>query len=156
VAESQLLQIGQVAALAEVSVDTVRYYERQGLLVPAPRSRGGFRLFTSEAVERIHFIRQAQEIGLSLSDIRVLIPIGKAGLAECRQVRDLLGAKLEELDARLAQMRSFRRKLAAYRAECERALSQKNLDTCPVLFELSHPAPVIQQTGNRRKKKEKQ
>ena len=150
-AESQLLQIGQVAALTGVSVDAVRYYERQRLLSRAPRSTGNFRLFSSEAVERIRFIKQAQEIGLTLNEIRLLLPAAGAGLAECRRVRNLLDAKLEELDGRLAQMQSFRRKLATYLADCERALAREQQEDCPVLFELSRPAPASRTTGDRRK-----
>ena len=148
-----LLQIGQLAALAGVSVDTVRYYERQQLLARAPRSSGGYRLFTSDAVERIRFIKQAQEMGLSLDEIKALIPIGKTGRAECQKVRDLLDAKLQELDARLAQMNTFRQKLAFYLAECEEALSRKDQDTCPVLFELSHSSSLTRSATNHRSKK---
>jgi len=154
VAES-LLQIGQLAALAGVSIDTVRYYERQQLLERAPRSRGGYRLFTPEAIERIRFIKQAQDIGLVLDEIKALIPIGKTGLAECQNVRHLLDAKLKELDTRLAQMRTFRQKLAAYLAECEEALSRKDQDTCPVLFELLHSPSRTRSANNLHRKKKR-
>jgi MerR family mercuric resistance operon transcriptional regulator len=60
-------RIGEVAAQAGVSIDTVRYYERRRLLPRVSRTRGGYRLFTQEAIGRIHFIKQAQDIGLSLS-----------------------------------------------------------------------------------------
>lgn len=152
VAVPQLLQIGQVAALAGVSVDAVRYYERLNLLTRAPRSTGNFRLFTPDAVERIRFIKQAQEIGLSLNEIRLLIPADRGG-AQCREVRDLLAAKLTELDVRLTQMRSFRRKLAAYLSECEQALTQQRQDACPVLSELSHTQPVVRKENNRHKER---
>ena len=104
--ESQL-QIGEVAANAGVSIDTVRYYERQRLLKPARRSSGGFRLFTQDAVERIRFIKQAQDIGLSLEEIRALL-ITAGGAAQCQRVHDLLKAKLSELDDRMRAMRQFR------------------------------------------------
>src|SRR3712207_1484501 len=111
----QSLQIGEVAVRAGVSVDTVRFYERERLLPSAGRTRGGFRLFRPEAVDRIRFIKQAQELGFALDEIRDLL--GADGSAECRHVRDLLKAKLAEVDERLQRMRAFRRRLATYLAE---------------------------------------
>jgi DNA-binding transcriptional MerR regulator len=135
------LKIGELASAAGVSCDTVRYYERLNLLPRAARTRTGYRLYTEVDVERLRFIKQAQALGLSLEEIKELLPGRGAGLAECRRVRDLLSAKLKELDARIAEMRAFRRVLAAYFNECEKTLTGKGGDCCPVLFEISHPAP---------------
>jgi len=136
VIESQL-QIGEVAANAGVSIDTVRYYERQRLLKPARRSSGGFRLFTQDAVERIRFIKQAQDIGLSLEEIRALL-ITAGGAAQCQRVHDLLKAKLSELDERMRAMRQFRGTLTRYKEACERELRDRGRSaTCPVIVNLS-------------------
>lgn len=134
-AESHL-QIGQVAALAGVSVDTVRYYERQRLLKPAPRSSGGFRLFTAEAVEHIRFIKQAQDIGLSLDEIKELLISG--GAAQCQRVHDLLKQKLAELDERMRAMREFHRTLTHHLAACETELNKRGASaSCPVVVNLT-------------------
>jgi DNA-binding transcriptional MerR regulator len=147
------LRIGELASLAGVSRDTIRYYERCKLLPRACRTQGGYRIYTEQDIEHLHFIKQAQAIGLSLDEIRNLLPTSDAGLAECRQVRDLLSSKLRELDARIGEMRTFRRKLASYLAECEGALARKDQDRCPVLFEISHPSGESQSAiPNRRKK----
>lgn len=69
-----LLLIGKVAKLAEVSIDTVRYYEREGLLSPVQKSGAGYRLYNDEAVRRLNFIKHAQHCGLSLADIRLSEP----------------------------------------------------------------------------------
>lgn len=136
------LQIGQVAALAGVSVDTVRFYERQQLLARAGRSSGGFRLFTVDAVERIRFIKQAQDIGLSLDEIRELL-VSTAGDGQCQRVHDLLKAKLSELDQRMQALRAFRRTLARYLAACEVELNERGpAASCPVIVNL---------TGSKRK-----
>ncbi|MCI0351847.1 MAG: MerR family transcriptional regulator, partial [Acidobacteriales bacterium] len=66
---SGALQIGELAARSGVSIDTVRYYERRKLLPMAPRTAGGFRLFSPDTVERVRFIKQAQDLGLSLDEI---------------------------------------------------------------------------------------
>jgi DNA-binding transcriptional MerR regulator len=69
-------RIGEVAERAGVSIDTVRYYERRRLLPCAPRTQGGFRVFTGDAVERVCFIKQAQELGFSLDEISTLLTTG--------------------------------------------------------------------------------
>ena len=134
------LQIGEVAARAGVSVDTVRFYERRRLLLLASRSAGGFRLFPAETIERIRFIKQAQDIGLSLDEVRELLQIG-GGANECRSVRDLLRAKLTELDERMKAMKEFRRTLARHLAACERELKEHGEEAeCPVVVEITRPA----------------
>jgi DNA-binding transcriptional MerR regulator len=136
VVEGQL-QIGQVAARAGVSVDTVRYYERRLLLQRAYRSSGGFRLFPEETVARIRFIKQAQGIGVSLDDIRELL-VTTGGAAQCRRVRDLLQKKLCELDDQMKAMRTFRRTLSRHLAACETESEKHGAAAdCPVVVELA-------------------
>ena len=117
---SSAIRIGEVALRAGVSIDTVRYYERRRLLPAAGRTEGGFRLFTPEAVERVRFIKQAQELGFSLDEIGELLATG--GARECRRVRDHLKVKLSEVDGRIRQMQDFRKILARHLAACEREL----------------------------------
>jgi MerR family transcriptional regulator, mercuric resistance operon regulatory protein len=138
---SAVLHIGEVATRSGVSIDTVRYYERRKLLPPAPRSEGGFRLFSPETVERVRFIKQAQDIGFSLDEIEELLTTG--GVEECRHVRDILRAKLTELDERLRKMREFRRSLSRHLDSCERELSQHGATAqCPVMVQISHARGV--------------
>ena len=122
------LQIGEVARRAGVSIDTLRYYERLKLLPRPRRSSGGFRLFASEHIERVKFIKQAQDLGFSLDEIKGLLATG--GADECRKVRDLLQRKLTELDDRLKVMKSFRRVLAKHLAACEGELKQHGESAC--------------------------
>ena len=96
------LQIGEVAKRAGVSIDTLRYYERVKLLPRAGRSTGGFRLFAAEHVERVQFMKHAQELGFFLDEIRDLLATG--GSRECRKVRDLLKRKLTEMDEQLKSL----------------------------------------------------
>jgi len=125
-------RIGEVAARASVSVDALRYYERLKLLPRAQRSTGGFRLFGPESIERVQFIKHAQELGLTLDEIKGLLATG--GAEECRQVRDLLSRKIEELDTRMGSMKKFRRVLARHLDECERVLSERGQHAyCPVV-----------------------
>jgi MerR family transcriptional regulator, copper efflux regulator len=133
---SLTLRIGEVALCSGVSIDTVRYYERRRLLPAAPRTEGGFRLFTLETVERVQFIKQAQELGFSLDEIGELLTSG--GAEECQRVRDHLKVKLTEVDERIRSIQDFRKTLARHLAACERELSRHTDDAvCPVLVKIS-------------------
>jgi MerR family copper efflux transcriptional regulator len=134
---SSALRIGEVALIAGVSIDTVRYYERRRLLPVAARTEGGFRLFTPDTVERVRFIKQAQELGFSLDEIGELLATG--GARECRSVRDHLKVKLSEVNRRIRQMLDFRKTLACHLAACEKELSRHADDAvCPALINIPH------------------
>jgi DNA-binding transcriptional MerR regulator len=122
------LRIGEVASRTGVSIDALRYYEKRRLLRRARRSSGGFRLFAPEAVERVLFIKQAQELGFSLAEIGELLATG--GANECRKVRDLLRTKLGELDERMGSMKKFRRVLARHLKDCEHELQEHGKAAC--------------------------
>ena len=152
VMERSALQIGEVAARAGVSIDTVRYYEKRRLLARAPRTSGGFRLFTEETVSRIRFIRQAQEIGLSLDEIKGLLAGG--GANECRRMSELLRNKLRELDERIKAMQEFRRTLARHLTTCEKELNQRGeAARCPVLVEITQTEPARKAASRKQREK---
>src|SRR5215831_16553297 len=133
---SSALRIGEVTLRSGVSIDTVRYYERRRLLPAAPRTEGGFRLFTPDIVERVQFIKQAQELGFSLDEIGEILTTG--GAEECRLVRDHLKVKLTELDERIRLMQEFRKTLGRHLAACERELRRHTDDAvCPRLVKIS-------------------
>jgi DNA-binding transcriptional MerR regulator len=148
--EREALQIGEVAARAGVTIDTVRYYERRRLLMRAPRTSGGFRLFTPETIERIRFIKQAQEMGFSLDEIRDLLA-NEGGRAECQRVHDLLQSKLAELDQRMSRMKNFRRTLLHHLAACEEELKAHGAEaSCPVVVTIRRERQPTKQTKNGR------
>lgn len=133
------LRIGEIARRAGVSVDTLRYYEKRNLLPRAPRSEGGFRLFGLDAIGRVRFIKQAQEMGFSLDEIRGLVTGGGAG--ECRQTRDLLQAKLQEISQRMKALRGFTNTLRRHLRACEDELARRGADAkCPVIVEIGQAA----------------
>lgn len=147
------LRIGEVAARAGVSIDTVRYYEKRKLLPRAARTEGGFRLFAPVAVERVQFIKQAQDIGLSLEEIGQLLASG-GGAAECYQMRDLLLAKLTEIDERMRRMQKFRKTLARHLTACEKELQANGeAASCPVVVEITHLSHVPKAARVKERKK---
>ena len=133
---NEVFHIGEVANRSGVSVDTVRFYERRHLLPVAPRKASGYRVFTIAAIERVRFIKLAQELGFTLDEIGTLLSVN--GDNECIRVHDLLVKKLTDLDARMASMEYFRKLLTHYLSECEAELKKhpKSAD-CPVLIEIS-------------------
>lgn len=94
---SKTLTCGRLAALAGVSPDTVRYYERQGLLPPAPRSAKGYRLYPVGSLERVQLIRQALALGFTVRELAEVLHERDSGRAPCRRVRELAAAKLVQL-----------------------------------------------------------
>lgn len=135
-------RIGEVATRAGVSVDTVRYYERLRLLPRAHRTSGNFRIFGLESIERVQFIKQAQELGFTLEEIKGLLATG--GAEECRGVRDLLSKKIQELDDRIKAIKDFRQTLTRHLAACERELAAHGDEACcPVVAVEQHHSPQI-------------
>ena len=89
-APSSRYTIGKLAALAQVSADTLRYYESEGLLAPASKTAAGYRLYDNEAVRRVRFIKHAQHCGFTLSDIKELLTLKSKDNACCEDVRSLV------------------------------------------------------------------
>jgi len=133
VAENGALQIGEIAGLAGVSVDTVRYYEKLKLLPTAARTNSGYRVFSVQTADRIRFIKQAQEMGFTLDEIRQLF-VSDGGENQCKSVRDLIQVKLTQLEDRMRQMKSFKGFLNRHLVACENELTAHGkAASCPVL-----------------------
>lgn len=120
--------IGQLAARAGVSIDTVRYYERSGLLTPQTRLASGYRRYSELQVARLRFIRRAQELGFSLKDIRELLSLSKQ--RDVARVKRAAEKKLGEVEARLAALVRVRDGLATLVATCP---GHGRAADCPIL-----------------------
>lgn len=107
------LRVAELAAAAGISADTVRYYEKAGLLLPPARSPAGYRSYDEDAVDRLQFIQGAQRLGLRLRDIRDLLDVRDTGKCPCEPAEELLQRRLSELDAELARLTSLRRQMVA-------------------------------------------
>jgi DNA-binding transcriptional MerR regulator len=128
------LKIGELAAHCGVTPDTIRFYEREKLLPRPQRTSSRYRVYGEEDENRVRFIRQAQSIGLSLDNIRELVRERELHTpAECRRVAQLLRERIDVLDRKIAELRSFRRRLTESLALCESAKST----SCPTILDLA-------------------
>jgi DNA-binding transcriptional MerR regulator len=106
------LKVGMVAKAVDVGVQTLHYYERLGLLPKPQRSAANYRLYSADVVRRVTFIKKAQAVGFTLSEIKEILALKSHGRAPCRKVAELGEKHFAEIDARLAQLRAYRRALA--------------------------------------------
>ncbi|GAB3529342.1 heavy metal-responsive transcriptional regulator [Arthrobacter monumenti] len=96
--------IGEVSAVTGVDSQTIRFYEREGLLPPPHRAPNGYRTYNTTAIDRLRFIRAAQTAGLALADIRQVLGLRDAGQAPCTHVSVVLGQKLADVRARQQEL----------------------------------------------------
>jgi DNA-binding transcriptional MerR regulator len=118
------LRVAELAELAGVSPDTVRYYERAGLLDPPPRTAAGYRHYPPSTVERLRFVQGCQRLGLRLREIAELLAVRDTGVCPCEPAEQLLRRHIAELDAELAR-------LAALRADLVRMVDGLPDGGCP-------------------------
>jgi DNA-binding transcriptional MerR regulator len=114
------MKIGEVARRAGVTIDTVRFYERRGVLPAAPRRPSGYRDYGDAAVRRLQIARRMQALGLTLDEIIETLAAHDAGRATCASERWRLQAALDRVDARIADLQALRREIAAARTACAR------------------------------------
>ena len=114
------MKIGEVARRAEVTIDTIRFYERRGVLSPPPRRPSGYRDYTDDTVERIRLARKMQSVGLSLDEVIDALSAHDAGRATCESERWRLDTALDRVDARIAELKALRREIVSARTACEK------------------------------------
>lgn len=128
---SEGLSIGRLSALAGVKIETIRYYERIKLLRAPMRSRSGRRLYTNADVRALVFIRRARELGFSLGESGLLLRLADLK-PTCREVREIAVPRLEDIRAKLKELRRIERLLYATVLRCS---GGDSID-CPILNEL--------------------
>ena len=131
-----MLKIGDVARHAELSIDAVRFYEREGLLGRVKRSSAGQRQYDDETVRRLAFVRRATALGFSLAEVKSLLTLKVSARLPCERVRDRALAKVTDIDRRIAELQEMRDALARLARGCENGAA---LGSCPFLDELARP-----------------
>ena len=125
------MTIGALAKAARVHVETVRYYQRRGLLDEPRRQLGSVRRYDEDAVKRLRFVRRAQELGFTLEEIKNLVRLGDT--PNCRDARELAARKLELVNTRLADLRRMQNALEGLLAQCDSGRKRN----CPIIDALS-------------------
>jgi DNA-binding transcriptional MerR regulator len=129
------LSIGQLAQQAGVAIDTVRYYERNGLLAPAGRLASGYRRYGSAELQRLLFIRRAKGLGFSLDDVGELLALSDA--SDVTEVKRAAQRKLGDIERRIAELERIRAGLNALIADCP---GHGRAEACPILHALTQEA----------------
>ena len=125
------LTIGRLAKAAEVNIETVRYYQRVGLIIEPTKPLEGFRVYPKETVNRIRFIKRAQKLGFSLRDIAHLLELGEG---HCDDVREQTEAKLGQIEAQIKDLQAMRKTLKTLITEC--SAGNEN-GSCPIVQSLT-------------------
>jgi MerR family transcriptional regulator, copper efflux regulator len=127
------LTIGRLAKEAAVNLETVRFYERRGLLPKPPRSASGYRLFPSDAARRLRFIRRAQELGFSLKEIRELLSLRVSPTSTSKDIRARAESKIADIEAKIRGLESMRQTLLKLTSACQCCVP---VGECPILESL--------------------
>ena len=128
-ARAQELTIGRLSELTGVNIETIRYYERTKVLPAPARTANGRRVYQSADVRTLAFLRRARELGFSLDEIRALLRLGGPEKASCREVRRIATHHLDDIRAKISDLRKLERLLARTVAQCTGTTSPD----CPVL-----------------------
>ena len=141
------LKIGDLAKRTGTLVETVRYYEREGLLLEPARSQGNYRLYTDAHVERLQFIRHCRSLDMTLDEIGNLLGFRDAPASNCSEVNALLDGHIEHVANRIKELKLLEQKLRELRGLCQQAQATKN---CGILQSLGSPAESLLQASERK------
>ena len=137
----EILSIGQVARRAGIGVETVRFYEREGLLEEPPRRASGYRQYSEQVVARLHFIKRAQKLGFSLKEITELLLLRVDAQTSCEEVKQRTEAKIAEVERKMVELQRMRQALLQVASLC---IGQGPGSRCPMLDALDQQEPLDQ------------
>ncbi len=138
--------IGKLALQADVTTDTVRYYEKEGLLTPTSKTAAGYRLYDENSLRRLRFIRQGQQCGFSLLEIRELLTLRNSDEACCKDVKSVTIAKKLQLEHKIKALQVMSQALSELISICDN--ETRPLDECPILSALENS--MAKQTKGKR------
>ena len=131
------MRIGELAELAGVEVQTVRYYEREGLIDAPPRTSSGYRSYGPEHLQRLNFVRHCRSLDMSLADVKQLLDLASTQNIACEVVDDLVQAHLDRVRAKRSALQALEEKLEVLRSQCQ---SGHRVADCGILGELINAA----------------
>ena len=124
------LKVDEIAKQADVNLQTIHYYERRGLLPKPPRTGSNYRLYPTDPVRRVRFIKRAQELGFTLDEIKQLLSLRAAPLTRCADVRERAEAKVQNIDGKVPTLQAMRKALIKLIGECS---GRGPVTDCPIL-----------------------
>lgn len=130
------MRIGELAKLTSTPVDTIRHYEREGLLVPPPRTDAGYRVYRQADIERLHFIRRCRSLDMNLAEVRALLAL--QGGEHSGEAHTLLDHHIGHVSARIVALQELEKELHALRARC-----QGDESACAILEGLAEPGAEL-------------
>lgn len=131
------MKIGELATLSGLSIDTIRFYEKQGLIPPPQRTDANYRIYDGDTPRRLVFIRKARDLGFTLQEIGQLLALSEDSQAGASDVKGRAQAKLTELDRKIAEMKAMRRSLEKLVSACS---GHGPSHDCPILAALTDDA----------------
>lgn len=131
----QHLTIGKLARQANVGVETLRYYERRGLIEPRRRTDAGYRLYDDDACRRLQFIRRAQTLGFSLDEVAELLSLSHQPMASAAEVKQLARARIDDIETRIRDLERMKTALSELEDECPGHAG--TTADCPILAALN-------------------
>jgi len=137
------MKIGELAKLTDCQVETIRYYEREGLLPPPARSDGNYRVYTQAHVERLTFIRNCRSLDMTLEEIRSLLSLRDSPQDQCESVNALIDEHIQHVNARVASLQALQAQLFELRQSC----TEGKLKQCGILQQLEVSGAVTAPEG---------
>ena len=132
---TRTLTIGQVAKRAEIGVETVRFYEREGLIHKPSRLPSGYRQYESDVVDRLRFIRRAKDLGFTLREIKELLELRLDPSSTCEDVNQRARAKIDDIDSKIAALQRIKQALVRLTDTCS---GRRKISDCPILEALEN------------------
>lgn len=131
------MKIGALAEATGTPVETIRFYEREGLLPPPARAENNYRMYRPAHVERLAFVRQCRKLDMTLDEIRALIELREAPAQDCGEINALLDEHIDHVAQRIRELRALEQSLEALRARCG---APHTVADCGILSGLDNPA----------------
>jgi len=127
----------EVATKAQVNVQTLRYYERRGLLAEPQRTSSGYRVYTPDAVQVVRFVKRAQQLGFTLDDIEDLLHLADGGPDSCQEAKAMARSRIADLQRRIEELAGMRDALARLVDTCDQPRRKRE---CPILHDIQTAA----------------
>jgi len=136
------MQIGELSHRTGVNIETIRYYERIGIMPKPPRSEGGHRIYDDVDLKRLAFVKRSRELGFGLNEVRALLGLVDGGAFTCAEIHAITTLHLDDVKRRIADLRRMERALKSMADQCSRG----DVPECPIIDTLSR-TPSIRSGG---------